>query len=103
MSTSTTPDTGSDLLVVRDLTKHFPIRKGLLQRQVGAVQAVDDVTFSVRRGETLSLVGESGCGKTTTGRMITAHRADRRPGAPRRAGYHPPVGRQARPLRRDVR
>ena len=71
MSTSTTPDTGSDLLVVRDLTKHFPIRKGLLQRQVGAVQAVDDVTFSVRRGETLSLVGESGCGKTTTGRMIT--------------------------------
>ena len=70
-SAPTPSDAASDLLVVRDLTKHFPIRKGLLQRQVGAVQAVDDVTFSVRRGETLSLVGESGCGKTTTGRMIT--------------------------------
>ncbi|HET7476635.1 MAG TPA: dipeptide ABC transporter ATP-binding protein [Dermatophilaceae bacterium] len=62
---------GDDLLVVTDLTKHFPIRRGLLQRQVGAVQAVDQVTFTVRRGETLSLVGESGCGKTTTGRMLT--------------------------------
>jgi len=60
-----------DLLVVTDLQKHFPIRRGLLQRQVGAVQAVDGLTFSVRKGETLSLVGESGCGKTTTGRMLT--------------------------------
>ena len=59
------------LLFVSGLTKHFPIRKGLLQRQAGAVQAVDDVTFEVSRGETLSIVGESGCGKTTTGRMIT--------------------------------
>ena len=59
------------LLSVSGLTKHFPIRKGLLQRQAGAVQAVDDVTFEVSRGETLSIVGESGCGKTTTGRMIT--------------------------------
>ncbi len=73
-SASPTPALGRDgdaLLAVSGLTKHFPIRKGLLQRQVGAVQAVDDVSFSVRRGETLSLVGESGCGKTTTGRMVT--------------------------------
>jgi len=60
-----------DLLVVTDLQKHFPIRRGLLQRQVGAVQAVDGMSFTVRKGETLSLVGESGCGKTTTGRMLT--------------------------------
>lgn len=59
------------LVTVTDLQKHFPIRKGLLQRQSGAVKAVDGVSFSVRRGETLSLVGESGCGKTTTGRMLT--------------------------------
>jgi oligopeptide/dipeptide ABC transporter ATP-binding protein len=62
---------GEDLLVVTDLQKHFPIRRGLLQRQVGAVQAVDGLNFTVRKGETLSLVGESGCGKTTTGRMLT--------------------------------
>ena len=62
---------GEDILVVTDLQKHFPIRRGLLQRKVGAVQAVDGMSFSVRKGETLSLVGESGCGKTTTGRMLT--------------------------------
>ncbi len=62
---------GESLLQVTDLTKHFPIRRGLLQRQIGAVQAVDGLTFDVARGETLSLVGESGCGKTTTGRMLT--------------------------------
>lgn len=63
---------GSDeLLRVRDLTRHFPITKGIIfSRQVGAVQAVDRVSFSIRRGETLGLVGESGCGKTTTGRLI---------------------------------
>ena len=59
------------LLSVSELTKHFPVRRGLLQRKVGAVQAVDGLTFSVGRGETLSLVGESGCGKTTTGRLLT--------------------------------
>ncbi|HEV7173482.1 MAG TPA: dipeptide ABC transporter ATP-binding protein [Pedococcus sp.] len=67
---STQPRTDA-LLSVSGLTKHFPIRRGLLQRQVGAVQAVDGLTFDVARGETLSLVGESGCGKTTTGRMLT--------------------------------
>jgi len=58
------------LVQVRDLVKHFPIRQGLLQRQVGAVRAVDGVSFDVNQGETLGLVGESGCGKSTTARLI---------------------------------
>jgi len=58
------------LLDVKGLRKYFPIRRGLLQKTVGQVKAVDDVTFFVNRGETLSLVGESGCGKTTTSRCI---------------------------------
>jgi oligopeptide/dipeptide ABC transporter ATP-binding protein len=61
----------SPLLTATGLEKHFPVRRGLLQRQVGAVRAVDGLDFEVFRGETLSLVGESGCGKTTTGRLIT--------------------------------
>jgi peptide/nickel transport system ATP-binding protein/oligopeptide transport system ATP-binding protein len=61
----------SALLQVRHLVKHFPIRKGvILQRQVGAVHAVDDVSFDVLEGETLGIVGETGCGKTTTARLI---------------------------------
>jgi oligopeptide/dipeptide ABC transporter ATP-binding protein len=60
------------LIEVRDLVKHFPIRKGIiLQRQVAAVQAVDGVSFDINEGETLGLVGESGCGKSTTARLIT--------------------------------
>jgi peptide/nickel transport system ATP-binding protein len=59
------------LLSVSGLKKHFPITTGLFKRQVGAVQAVDGVTFDVARGETMGLVGESGCGKTTTGRLLT--------------------------------
>jgi oligopeptide transport system ATP-binding protein len=58
------------LLEVRDLKMHFPVRKGILQRQVATVQAVDGVSFGVKRGETFGLVGESGCGKSTTGRAI---------------------------------
>ena len=58
------------VLEVRDLKKHFPIRKGLLQRAAGTVFAVDGVSFSIAQGETLGLVGESGCGKSTVGRTI---------------------------------
>jgi len=58
------------LVSVRNLRKEFPIKKGVLARQVGAVKAVNDVSFDVARGETLGVVGESGCGKTTTGRTI---------------------------------
>jgi oligopeptide/dipeptide ABC transporter ATP-binding protein len=58
------------LLSVQHLKKSFPIKKGVFARQVGAVQAVSDVSFDVARGETLGVVGESGCGKTTTGRTI---------------------------------
>jgi oligopeptide transport system ATP-binding protein len=58
------------LVRVEDLTMHFPIYRGVFQRQVGAVRAVDGITFSIKRGETLGLVGESGCGKSTTGRAI---------------------------------
>ena len=61
---------GDVLLEVKGLKKHFPIRKGLLRQVVGHVKAVDDVSFTIKRGETLSLVGESGCGKTTTSRCI---------------------------------
>ncbi|MGW5199386.1 ABC transporter ATP-binding protein [Streptomyces spiralis] len=62
---------GEVLLKVTGLQKHFPIKKGLLQRQVGAVRAVDGLDFEVRSGETLGVVGESGCGKSTMGRLIT--------------------------------
>ncbi len=62
---------GDTLLDVRDLVMHFPLTKGIiLQRKVGAVQAVDDISISIRKGETIGLVGESGCGKSTAGRAI---------------------------------
>jgi oligopeptide transport system ATP-binding protein len=68
----TTNGNGSDdLIQVRDLFMHFPVTKGIVfQRKVGAVKAVDGVSFSIKKGETLGLVGESGCGKSTTGRAI---------------------------------
>ncbi|WP_261134516.1 ABC transporter ATP-binding protein [Bacillus sp. Marseille-Q3570] len=58
------------LLEVKDLKKHFPITGGVFGKQIGSVKAVDGVSFSVNEGETLGLVGESGCGKSTTGRML---------------------------------
>jgi len=61
---------GSPLLEVRDLRKDFPVRRGLFGRPLGSVRAVDGVSFELWRGETLGLVGESGCGKSTTGRAL---------------------------------
>ena len=60
----------ADLLRVENVSVHFPIHKGLLQRQVGEVRAVEGVSLSLRRGEAFGLVGESGCGKTTLARAV---------------------------------
>ena len=67
-----TDEQGREVLVsVKNLKKHFPISSGfIMQRQVGAVRAVDDVSFNIYKGETLGMVGESGCGKSTTGRTL---------------------------------
>jgi peptide/nickel transport system ATP-binding protein len=71
MTNVQTADTAPILLEVKDLKKHFPVVKGFVaSKTVGYVKAVDGVNFFIRRGETLGLVGESGCGKTTTGRLI---------------------------------
>jgi peptide/nickel transport system ATP-binding protein len=67
---TTPPPPSPVLLEVKNLRKYFPIQKGLIRRVVGNVRAVDDVSFVIREGETLGLVGESGCGKTTTARCI---------------------------------
>ena len=68
---SSTATEGEVLLDVKDLVMHFPLTQGIIfQRKVGAVRAVDGISFQIKRGETLGLVGESGCGKSTTGRAI---------------------------------
>ena len=73
-STGASPEGGDEarpaLLRVRDLAKHFPVFRGVLRRQVGAVKAVDGLSFDIHEAETLGLVGESGCGKSTAGRVI---------------------------------
>ncbi|KUM67539.1 peptide ABC transporter ATP-binding protein [Streptomyces curacoi] len=104
--TTLTKDSAADgeiLLKVTGLQKHFPIRKGLLQRQTGAVRAVDGIDFEVRKGETLGVVGESGCGKSTMGRLIT-RLLEPTGGQVEFEGRditHLSVG-QMRPMRRDV-
>ena len=70
LNASTPIDNDDNLITVRDLVKYFPIRSGLLQRVTAQVKAVDGVSFTIKRGETLGLVGESGCGKTTVGRTL---------------------------------
>ena len=70
MSQIVEPHKAEDLVEVQHLVKYFPVRAGLMQRVVNWVKAVDDVSFTVKRGETLGMVGESGCGKTTIGRSM---------------------------------
>jgi oligopeptide/dipeptide ABC transporter ATP-binding protein len=70
MSQITVPHKAEDLVEVQHLVKYFPVRAGLMQRVVNWVKAVDDVSFTVKKGETLGMVGESGCGKTTIGRSM---------------------------------
>ena len=70
--TQTVAEGTAPLLAVKNLQVHFPVRRGILARVVDHIRAVDDVSFNVYRGQTLGLVGESGCGKTTTGRAIAA-------------------------------
>ena len=99
----------SSILEIENLQVHFPIHKGFFRRQVGAVRAVDGVSFSIKRGEILGMVGESGCGKSTvakslvralepTGGSVTYHPDD---GAPVEMAHLP--ADDLRPLRKEIR
>jgi peptide/nickel transport system ATP-binding protein/oligopeptide transport system ATP-binding protein len=68
--TVTEPKNSRDMIIVKNLKKYFPVRGGILQRTIAWVLALDDVSFTIKEGETLGLVGESGCGKTTVGRTM---------------------------------
>src|SRR4051812_40034137 len=101
---SSTGSAGENLVEVRDLVKHFPITKGIVfQKQVGAVRAVDGVSFDVHRGEALGIVGETGCGKSTTARLLT-RLLDPTSGSIKINGNEIAdlSRRQLKPLRRDV-
>ena len=99
---------GAPILDVRALRKFYPIYRGLLGRLAGQVRAVDDVSFTIDRGETLSLVGELGCGKTTTSRCIlraitpTAGEIRFRPGSGTEIDVARLPRKQLRPLRRQM-
>ena len=92
------PPESAPLLAVENLTRHFPVMRGVLRRRVGAVRAVDGLDFAIQPRETLGLVGESGCGKSTAGRVIlrldSAHRGT---GDLSRRGHHGAARRGAAP------
>src|SRR5512140_1785213 len=69
-NTNSNTNSNDNLVRVEHLKKYFPVRAGVMQRVVANVQAVDDVSFAIKKGETLGMVGESGCGKTTVGRTM---------------------------------
>ena len=103
-ATSARLATGERLVEVTDLVKHFPITQGIIfQKQVGAVRAVDGLTFDVRRGEALGIVGETGCGKSTTARLMNGL-LDPTSGSIKIAGQEIAglSRRQLKPLRREV-
>lgn len=106
---ATSSQNGSVLLEVRELKKYFPIQRGFFRRTVGHVRAVDNVNFTIRAGETLGLVGESGCGKTTVGRCVvrayqpTGGEIQYRTDAGHTVDLAPLTNRQLKPYRQEIR
>ena len=76
--TTDTELNNTNLIEVNNLRVHFPMVSGFLRKQIGVVKAVDDVSFHIKEGETLAIVGESGCGKTTTGRALLGYHTEHR-------------------------